>query len=62
MKNYFENFDIVNLCETWAKSENEFDSFLESYTHYNNVREKPKKSLRNSGGVSVFIKKELVKK
>jgi len=46
-------FDVIGLLETWADSENEYDSLLSSHTHFSSVRNKSRNAIRNSGGVSV---------
>ena len=50
-------FDIIDLCETWAKYSGEFDSFLNNSVHFDCVRNFNFNLWRNSGGVSIFIKK-----
>ena len=62
IKAYIRQFDIIALCETWCNKFDEFDPFLDGYTHFGNVREMQRNHIRNSGGVSVFIRNELVKK
>ena len=56
VKNYLKTFDIIGIVETWGNFKNEFDSFL---TDFGNVRSRNRHAIRNSGGVSVFIKETL---
>ena len=61
IKSFFRNYEIIALSETWSKFRGEFDSFLSSYVHFDSVRKMKSNSIRNSGGVSVFIKSTLYK-
>ena len=61
LKQFLRSFDIICLCETWGKIKNEFDNFLDSYFHYDHIRNMVDISIRNSGGVSVFISNALYK-
>ena len=54
-----KTFDIIGIVETWGNFKNEFDSFLTDYIHFSNVRSRNRHAIRNSGGVSVFIKETL---
>ena len=62
LEQYLTQFDNISLCETWSKNNKDFDTFLSDYTHYGNVRKIQNNVLRNSGGVSVFKKNEIVRK
>lgn len=59
--NYLRAFDIIGLIETWGNYNMEFESLLDNYTCFDFVREKSLYALRNSGGVSVFIKNSFIK-
>ena len=59
-KEYLSKFDIVGLMETWSSYKTEFDHFLSSYVHFDFVRCKSRDAIRNSGGVSVWVKDYLV--
>lgn len=61
LKTFLSQFDIICLCETWSRFTSEFDNFLPGYIHFDNVRKLSLSSLRNSGGVSVFIRNHLFK-
>lgn len=61
LKDYFEKFDVVGLCETWSDFTGEFSTFLDGYTCFDDVREKGR-GWRNSGGVNVFVKNSIVHK
>ena len=61
LKGYFRQFDVIGLLESWSNFQGEFDFFLQDYTCFDDVR--PKRGvLRNSGGVSLFVKNTLVHK
>ena len=53
---YCKLFDIIAVYETWQKCKNEFDNFLQGYTHFESIRKRTRNSSRGSGGVSVFVK------
>ena len=61
MKEYFCDFDIVGLCETWSDYQGEFSTFLSDYTCHDEVTTR-RGGLQNSGGVSIFVKTNLVRK
>lgn len=61
LKRYLEQFDFICLCETWARYTGEFDNFLPNYVHFDSVRKLNLSSLRNDGGVSVFVRTDLFK-
>ena len=61
LKSFLTQFDIICLCETWSRYTGEFDNFMPGFVHFDNVRKLNISSLRNSGGVSVFIRNCLVK-
>ena len=54
---------MISFNETWSYYKGEFNNFLQSYdiVHYDFVRPLKPSALRNSGGVSVFIKSSLAK-
>jgi len=58
---YLQSFDIIGLVETWSTLKGEFDSLLQTHTHFDFVRKRHISALRNSGGVSVFVKHDLVR-
>lgn len=49
------------MCETWAISETDFDDFLYDYEHFDYVRRKSPRANRNSGGVTVLVKSNLIR-
>ena len=61
LKDYFYQFDVVGLEETWADFQGEFDSFLHDYTCFDDVRVRGR-GLRNSGGVNVFVRNSIMRK
>ena len=60
--NYCRNFDLIALYETWQRNRNDFTSFLENYINFDCLRPSRRTSQRGSGGVTVFVKDELVNK
>ena len=60
IKEFIKQFDIFGLCDTWGKSSDEFDSFLDGYNAFSNVRKKKYRKGRASGGVTVFVKSKLI--
>ena len=58
---FASSFNIFGICETWAETESDFEHCLPNYEHYVYVRQKPPRAVRNSGGVTVFVKNELVR-
>ena len=59
-KDYIKKFDIFGFCETWSKCISEFDSFINGYKSFNKVRKKRYRKGRPSGGVTVFVKYNLI--
>ena len=59
LKKYFENFDVLNLSETWSDFKGEFDNFFNGYYCFDNVRKK-KGTYRNNGGICIFVKKSFL--
>ena len=62
VKAFLYNYNIIALNETWSKFNGEFNEFLESYIHFDFVRNMKNTSIRNSGGMSVYIKSFLAKR
>lgn len=60
-KSFLNAFDIIHLCETWGKCIGEFSNLLQSYICHDSVRPFNPGNIRNSGGISVFIKSNLQK-
>ena len=58
---YLQQYDIVLLCDTWSKYKGEFDGLLHNYSHFDCTRECDLNSIRNSGGVNVFIRDSFCK-
>lgn len=58
--NYLKTFDIIGLVETWNDSKGDFDLLFESHKCFDAVRTKKPYSIRNSGGVSVYIRNDLI--
>ena len=54
-----KTFDIFGLIETWSDYTGEFKDLLDNYLTYDVVRKKKKNSIRNNGGLIVFIMKDL---
>ena len=50
-------FDVIHLSETWSDKKSKFDNFLSEYMCFDIVRTKINRAFRNSGGISVFIKR-----
>ena len=59
--NVLSNFDILGLLETWGDISEQFNDLLEGYCCFDNVRVRQNNALRNSGGISVFVKSHLTK-
>ena len=55
-KEYCKQFDIIACYETWQTSENDFANFIDGYENYDSMREKRRRAVRGSGGVTVFVK------
>ena len=53
---FLNEFDIIHICETWGKECGEFNDLLKSYIHFDYIRNIKPTAIRNSGGISVFIK------
>ena len=60
-QSYFSKFDIIGLCETWAVKGDNFDNILPGYTSFDFCRDKKRTVPCGSGGVSVFVKQELIR-
>lgn len=60
-QSYFSNFHIIGLCETWAVKGDNFDNILPGYSSFDFCRDKKRKAPRGSGGVSVFVKQDLIR-
>ena len=60
--NYLSAFDLFGMCETWGNQSGDFDETLPDYTHFDFIRSKNPSAVRNSGGVTVFVRKYLVSK
>ena len=58
---YTSSFNIFGICETWAETESDFEHCLPYYERCVYVRQKPPRAVRNSEGVTVFVKNELVR-
>ncbi|MES9879852.1 MAG: hypothetical protein ABW185_03125, partial [Sedimenticola sp.] len=52
--------DICAFCETWGKTESDFDNFVPGFHNFSTIR--PKRSVRgrHSGGVTVLVNSSLV--
>ena len=59
---FLQQFDICAFNETWSKSKDEFNDFLDGYMCFNNNRKKRQSKGRYSGGVCVFVRANLVEK
>ena len=55
-KEYCKQFDIIACYETWQTSENDFANFIDGYENFDSMREKGRRAVRGSGGVTVFVK------
>ena len=60
-QSYFSNFHIIGLCETWAVKGDNFDNLLPGYSSFDFCRDKKRTAPRGSGGVSVFVKQDLLR-
>ena len=60
--NFVKCFDIFGFCETWGQNANQFDSFVTGFQAYSSIRKKRFRRGRPSGGVSVFVKYNLIEK
>ncbi len=62
IKHMFENYDIVILTETWTNSTTENKICMQGYHPFHNSRkEKHRHAIRDSGGVAVLVKTELLR-
>ena len=60
LRSHFKQYDIILLQETWSAEGDEF--YLEGYELHNFLRKyRHKLSVRNSGGLGIFISERLVK-
>ena len=59
-QNFCSKFDNLGLCETWGVENSVFKTILPGFSCFDYVRPKKKTAKRGSGGVSVFIKDELL--
>ena len=57
---YATQFDIFAMCETWGNNVSDFDDVFDDYEHFSYVRSKHENAWKNSGGVTVYTKKQLV--
>lgn len=57
---YFNQYDIIGLCETWGDSHDAFSNLLDGYVILNEIRPKKRGAFRNSGGISVLIKEVFI--
>lgn len=59
--NYIEKFDIDRFRETWGVCEQQFQNFIDNYISFSYIRKKKQRSVgRFSGGVTVFVRRELI--
>lgn len=58
---FCKSYDVIALCETWQETENEFQNFLPDFRSFDCMRIKRRTAHRGSGGVTVFIRDELLK-
>ncbi len=62
VKNMLSSYDVICLLETWSNVNNETEIALKGYTPFYSSRStKHKNARRDSGGIAVLIKDELVK-
>ena len=54
-KEYCKQFDIIACYETWQTSENDFANFIDGYENFDSMREKRRRAVRGSGGLTVFV-------
>lgn len=52
-------YDMVGICETWQTAKDEFKDMLPGYTNFDSPRQ-VKHKYRGAGGVTVFVKNELI--
>lgn len=56
---YFKQYDIIGLCETWGDTNDTFSNLLDGYVILNDIRPKKRGAIRNAGGICVLIKEIL---
>ena len=56
---FIMKFDIFGFVETWSDYKNEF--CINGYTLFDSVRKKHAKAIKNSGGLCLFVKSDIVK-
>ena len=61
MKNYLANFTIVSICETWARTKDEFSEFLSSHKCFSCFKKRASNTGRYYGGISVYVSFEISK-
>ena len=54
------SYDIVGFCETWGYAADQFSDILTGFTRFDYMRTKKSSALRGSGGISVFVNKQLI--
>lgn len=55
---YFQNYDIVMLCETWLKDNDCDNVYLRNFNVFHTVRKSlHRKARRGSGGITIFVRK-----
>ena len=57
---YCSRFNILGFCETWGVKGDKLENILTGYTSFEFMRAKKKSAPRGSGGVSVFVKNDLI--
>ena len=59
MLNYLNHFDIISLCETWTKSDNELFDLLPDHVCYALHGKRRSNFGRTPGGIAVYIRNTL---
>ena len=62
VKKMFESQDVICLNETWTNSDNEKDIAFNDFVPFCNSRkQRNKKANRDSGGVAILVRKNILK-
>ena len=59
VKTFIQSYDIVGITETWSENENDFKNWISDMNNYSLAGTRRSKHGRCSGGITVFIKKDI---
>ena len=62
LADFVKGIDIFGFCETWGQNVSQFDTFVDGFQPFSVVRKKRYRKGRPSGGVTVFVKYNLIEK